>query len=48
MHPFTPHSPLSRLTKYGSFALILLVGALQFRQSSHGNRRARVRQERSQ
>ncbi len=27
MHPFTPHSPLSRLTKYGSFALIVVVGA---------------------
>jgi endonuclease/exonuclease/phosphatase family metal-dependent hydrolase len=27
MQPFTPHSPLARLTKYGSIALILLVGA---------------------
>ncbi len=27
MHPFTPHSPLSCLTKYGNFALILVVGA---------------------
>jgi hypothetical protein len=27
MHPFTPHSPLSLLTKYGSFALLIVVGA---------------------
>lgn len=27
MHPFTPHSPLSILTKCGSFALIVVAGA---------------------
>ncbi len=27
MHPSTPHPSLARLTKYGSFALILVAGA---------------------